>query len=106
MALFVAPFFTSCDEGEEKAYIIKYVVRANTDSAFQMLCPTPSPYFWTTRYYECGDTIKERDATSTVQLRCRCEDSATVLTGEIYLNGELKAKKDTTLWLSVSYTFK
>lgn len=106
MALFIAPFFMSCDEGEEKAYIIKYIVRANTDSAFQMHCPTPSPYFWTTRYYECGDTIKENDATSTVYLRCHCEDSATVLTGEIYVDGELKVKKDTTLWLEVSCQFK
>ena len=106
MALFVAPFLMSCDEDEERAYIIKYVVRANTDSAFQMHSPTPSPYFWTTRYYESGDTIKESDATSTVYLRCHCEDSATVLTGEIYVDGELRAKKDTTLWLELSCQFK
>ena len=105
--LLCAALFCACNnDDDEKTYIIKYVVRANTDSPFQMHCPTPSPYFWTTRYFECADTIYERDATSTVQLRCHCEDSATVLTGEIYVNGELKAKKDTTKWLIVSYQFK
>ena len=106
MALFVAPFFTSCDDDEEKAYIIKYVVRANTDSAVQMLWPRPEPIFWVKNYYECSDTIKESDATYSVYIECRCEDTVTVMTGELYIDGELKAKKDTTSWLFVSYTFK
>ena len=102
----VAIAFSACNNDEERAYIIKYVVRANTDSAVQMLWPTPKPVFWIKNYYECSDTIKERDATYSVYIECRCEDTVTVMTGELYIDGELKAKKDTTSWLRVSYQFK
>ena len=102
----IAMVFGACENDEERAYIIKYVMRANTDSAVQMLWPRPEPIFWVKNYYECSDTIKESDATYSVYIECRCEDTVTVMTGELYIDGELKAKKDTTSWLRVSYQFK
>ncbi len=105
--LLCAALFCACNnDDDEKTYIIKYVMRADTDSAIQMLWPRPEPIFWVTRGYEHTDTIKESDATYYVYIECRCEDTVTVMTGELYVDGELKAKKDTTSWLRVSYQFK
>jgi len=105
-ALFVAFFISSCDEDEERAYIIKYVMRADTDSAIQMLWPIPETWCWVKNYYECSDTIKESDATYYVYLECRCEDTVTTMTGELYIDGELKASKEAKSWLRVFYEFK
>lgn len=104
--LLCAALFCACNNDEERAYIIKYVVRANTDSAIQMLWPTPKPIFWIKNYYECSDTIKESDATYSAYIECRCEDTVTVMTGELYVDGELKATKEAKSWLRVSYQFK
>jgi len=103
----IALAFCACDnDDDEKIYIIKYVVRANTDSAIRMLWPTPKPIFWIKIYYECSDTIKESDATYSAYIECRCEDTVTIMTGEIYIDGELKVTKDAKSWLKVSYQFK
>jgi hypothetical protein len=107
--LFCAVLFCSCNnDEEEKAYIIKYVVRANTDSAIQMIYPRPKSelFFWVKNYYECGDTIKESDAADRAILECRCKDPNTLLTGEIYIDGELKAKEEANTELNVYYKFK
>lgn len=104
--LLCAALFCACNNDDEKAYVIKYVVRANTDSAIQMLWPRPEPIFWVTRHYEYCDTIMESYATSSVYIECRCEDTVTIMTGELYVDGELKATKDAKSWLKVSYQFK
>ena len=104
--LLCAALFSACNNDEERAYVIKYVMRANTDSAVQMLWPIPEPSCWVKNYYECSDTIKESDATYSVYIECRCEDTVTTMTGELYVDGELKATKEAKSWLRVFYQFK
>ena len=104
--LLCAVLFCACNDDEERNYVIKYVMRANTDSAVQMLWPIPEPSCWVENYYECSDTIKESDATYSVYIECRCEDTVTVMTGELYVDGKLKATKEAKSWLRVSYQFK
>lgn len=43
--LLCAALFCACNNDEERAYIIKYVMRADTDSAIQMIWPRPEPIF-------------------------------------------------------------
>lgn len=102
----IAMVFGACENDEERAYVIKYVMRADTDSAIQMIWPRPEPIFWVTRSYEHTDTIKENDATYYAYIECQCKDSATTMIGEIYIDGELKATKEAKSWLRVSYQFK
>lgn len=104
--LLCAVLFCACNNDEGKTYIIKYVVRANTDSAIQMIFPTPEPIFWIKNYYECYDTIEEYYAAKSTYLECRCEDTVTIMTGEIYVNGELKAQDEAKSWLNVSCRFR
>ena len=44
--LLCAALFCACNNDDgEKSYIIKYVMRADTDSAIQMIWPRPEPIF-------------------------------------------------------------
>jgi hypothetical protein len=97
--------FCACSNDEEDMYIIKYVVRVDTDSAVQMLYPIPKNW-WIHNYYESCDTIKERDASTSTYIECRCEDTVTTMRGEIYINGELKAEKESKKWLKVTCKFR
>jgi hypothetical protein len=102
--LLCATLFCSCYDDEETAYKIKYVLRANTDSTIEMWWPNPR--LLVREYYEYEDTIKESDATYAAMLHCHCEDPNTLLMGEIYIDGALKAKDSAYTLLKMTYRFK
>ena len=102
--LLCAVLFCSCNNDEEQIYKIRYVMRANTDSTIQMLWPSTGLYV--NKYYEGEEIAKEFDASNSALLHCRCEDPNTLMTGEIYIDGALKAKDSAYTFLEMSYRFK